>query len=161
LYVREIRAIGVGDRLDLAEEAKAVKGTTVELLRLHDADIQNGRWSNAEVLGKLQGADAIIFGTPTYMGGYSAQMKCFIDACGGIWSWRPFDFTHVFMRLFSPVHHRVEKVGVTTRNRRSTRCHRFHVRTPFIHRRTSISLPDAPSVSRRSAAEKASATPSR
>jgi len=69
----------------VAEGAKAVKGTTVEVLRLQDADIQNGRWSNAEVLGKLQGADAIIFGTPTYMGGYSAQMKCFIDACGGIW----------------------------------------------------------------------------
>jgi len=35
--------------------------------------------------------DAIIYGTPTYMGGYSAQMKAFIDACAGIWfkqSWK-------------------------------------------------------------------------
>jgi NAD(P)H dehydrogenase (quinone) len=69
----------------VAEGAKGVAGTTVELLRLQDSEIQNGRWSNAETLAKLNAADAIIFGTPTYMGGYSAQMKCFIDACGGIW----------------------------------------------------------------------------
>jgi NAD(P)H dehydrogenase (quinone) len=69
----------------VAEGAKGVSGTTVELLRLQDSEIQNGRWKNDDTIAKLNAADAIVFGTPTYMGGYSAQMKCFIDACGGIW----------------------------------------------------------------------------
>ncbi len=69
----------------LADGARGVAGTTVELHRLQDADIQNGRWKNDAVVTALAAADAIVFGTPTYMGGYSAQMKAFIDACGGIW----------------------------------------------------------------------------
>ena len=69
----------------VAEGAMSVAGTTVELVRIQDADIQNGRWKNDEQTAKLNAADGIVFGTPTYMGGYSAQMKAFIDACGGIW----------------------------------------------------------------------------
>ncbi len=65
--------------------AEAVAGTAVSLLRLQDADIQNGRWKNDAMTATLNAADAIVFGTPTYMGGYSAQMKAFIDGCGGIW----------------------------------------------------------------------------
>jgi NAD(P)H dehydrogenase (quinone) len=71
--------------LAVGEGAASVSGTTVEVIRLQDADIQNGRWKNDEQTAKLNAADAIIFGTPTYMGGYSAQMKAFIDACAGIW----------------------------------------------------------------------------
>jgi len=33
----------------------------------------------------LDAADAIIFGSPTYMGGYSAQFKAFIDAASTRW----------------------------------------------------------------------------
>jgi NAD(P)H dehydrogenase (quinone) len=69
----------------VGEGARGVAGTTVVLHRLQDADIQNGRWKNDAVVKELSAADAIIFGTPTYMGGYSAQMKAFIDGCGGIW----------------------------------------------------------------------------
>ncbi len=69
----------------VAEGARGVAGTTVEVHRLQDADIQNGRWKNDAVVAALTAADAIVFGTPTYMGGYSAQMKAFIDACGGVW----------------------------------------------------------------------------
>lgn len=69
----------------VAGGASGVAGTSVVLHRLQDADIQNGRWKNDAVLSDLNAADAIVFGTPTYMGGYSAQMKAFIDACGGIW----------------------------------------------------------------------------
>jgi NAD(P)H dehydrogenase (quinone) len=65
--------------------AASVAGTTVDLIRLADTDIQNGRWKNDAAVATLNSADAIIFGTPTYMGGVSAQMKAFIDACGGIW----------------------------------------------------------------------------
>jgi NAD(P)H dehydrogenase (quinone) len=69
----------------VAEGARGVSGTTVVVHRLQDADIQNGRWKNDATITALNAADAIIFGTPTYMGGYSAQMKAFLDACGGIW----------------------------------------------------------------------------
>ena len=69
----------------VADGATGVAGTTVSLLRLNDADIQNGRWANDATTAACNAADAIVFGTPTYMGGYSAQMKAFIDACGGIW----------------------------------------------------------------------------
>lgn len=69
----------------VAAGAGQVPGVTVELVRLQDADIQNGRWKNDAQMAVLNAADGIVFGTPTYMGGYSAQMKAFIDACGGIW----------------------------------------------------------------------------
>ena len=65
--------------------AASIDGTTVELVRIVDSEIQNGRWKNDEATAKLNSADAIIFGTPTYMGGVSAQVKAFIDACSGIW----------------------------------------------------------------------------
>ena len=73
--IAEAVAAGVGQ----------VAGVTVELVRLADGDIQNGRWANAAQLAALSSADGIVFGTPTYMGGYSAQMKAFIDGCGGVW----------------------------------------------------------------------------
>ncbi len=69
----------------VAAGAGAVAGVTVELVRLADADIQNGRWKNDAQLAAVTAADGIVFGTPTYMGGYSAQMKAFIDAASGVW----------------------------------------------------------------------------
>ena len=69
----------------VADGARQVAGTTAELLRLVGADIHEGRWKNPEVMAKLGAADAIVFGTPTYMGGYAAQMKAFIDAASGAW----------------------------------------------------------------------------
>lgn len=70
----------------VAEGARGVAGTTVEVIRLVGEDIVNGRWKNPSALTKLSTADAIIFGTPTYMGGYSAQMKSFIDAASEVWA---------------------------------------------------------------------------
>lgn len=69
----------------VAEGARQAAGVTVELVRLADGDIQNGRWKNDAQLATLTAADGIVFGTPTYMGGYSAQMKAFIDAASGVW----------------------------------------------------------------------------
>jgi NAD(P)H dehydrogenase (quinone) len=69
----------------VAEGARSVGGTTVELIRLVGEDITNGRWKNPAVFAKLAAADAIVFGTPTYMGGYSAQMKAFIDTASEVW----------------------------------------------------------------------------
>lgn len=69
----------------VAEGAKSVAGTDVKLLRIVGEDIVGGRWKNDEVVTILNAADGIVFGTPTYMGGYAAQFKAFIDGCGGIW----------------------------------------------------------------------------
>ena len=69
----------------VADGAKTVAGTTVSLHRIVGEDIQGGRWKNDAILDSLKSADAIVFGTPTYMGGFAAQFKAFIDACGGIW----------------------------------------------------------------------------
>lgn len=70
----------------VAEGARGVAGTTAELVRIVGADITEGRWKNAAALDTLAAADAIVFGTPTYMGGYSAQMKTFIDAASAVWA---------------------------------------------------------------------------
>ena len=69
----------------VAEGAKGVAGTTAELIRIAGADITEGRWKNPAVFAQLAAADAIVFGTPTYMGGYAAQLKAFIDAASEIW----------------------------------------------------------------------------
>jgi NAD(P)H dehydrogenase (quinone) len=72
-----------GHTHELAVEIARAAGAS--LLRILDSDIPNGRWKNDEQTAQLNHADCIIFGTPTYMGGYSAQMKAVIDGCGGIW----------------------------------------------------------------------------
>lgn len=69
----------------VAEGAGAGPGVQVELERIAGEDITHGRWKNEAVLARLAGAHAIIFGTPTYMGGPAAQFKAFADATGGIW----------------------------------------------------------------------------
>ena len=69
----------------VAEGAKGVSGTSVELVRLVGSDIAEGRWKNQPALDTLTAADAIVFGTPTYMGGYSAQMKALVDAASEVW----------------------------------------------------------------------------
>lgn len=70
----------------VAEGAKGVPGTSVEVIRIVGDDIAGGRWKNPAVFATLAAADAIVFGTPTYMGGYSAQMKAFIDAASVVWA---------------------------------------------------------------------------
>ena len=66
-------------------------GTKTQLLALGGEDIKQGRYENEAVLTQLDASDAIIFGTPTYMGGPAAQFKAFADATGGRWyhgKWR-------------------------------------------------------------------------
>jgi len=56
-----------------------------ELLRITGEQITNGRWQNDEIMSNLNAADAIIFGSPTYMGGVAAQFKAFLDAASSAW----------------------------------------------------------------------------
>lgn len=69
----------------IAQGANQVSGVKVELLRIVEEQIVNGVWQNAKILDKLNQSDAIVFGSPTYMGGVAGQFKLFIDAASDIW----------------------------------------------------------------------------
>src|SRR5690349_6044864 len=86
---------GSGHTTKLAEAvhkgAAAVADVSTSLIAINGDDIQQGRYVNEDVLKKLDSSDAIIFGSPTYMGGPAAQFKAFADATGGRWyggAWR-------------------------------------------------------------------------
>ncbi len=61
--------------------AAGIAGATAELLEISsEGQLPAGGWE------KLEAADAIVFGTPTYMGGPSWQFKRFADASSKPWS---------------------------------------------------------------------------
>ena len=75
----------------IAKGVSAVAGTQVQVLPIQSEEIQNGRFKNDSLMAKLDASDAVIFGSPTYMGGPSGQFKCFADATGERWfksAWR-------------------------------------------------------------------------
>ncbi len=69
----------------IGKGASQVAGTNVELLRITGDRIVEGRWQDDAMMAKLQATDAIVFGSPTYMGGVAAQFKAFIDAASSVW----------------------------------------------------------------------------
>jgi NAD(P)H dehydrogenase (quinone) len=69
----------------LESGASSHPNTSVDLLRITGSQIQNGRWSDESFMESMQAADAIVFGTPTYMGGPSAQFKAFADRSSEPW----------------------------------------------------------------------------
>ena len=80
---------GTGHTTKLSEAvqkgAASVAGVKTNLIAISGDDINKGRYSNDEVFAKLDASDAIIFGSPTYMGGPAAQFKAFADATAGKW----------------------------------------------------------------------------
>jgi NAD(P)H dehydrogenase (quinone) len=75
----------------VAQGAAAVTGVQTHLIAINGDDITKGRYKNDAVFAQLDASDAIIFGTPTYMGGPAAQFKAFADATAGKWftsAWR-------------------------------------------------------------------------
>lgn len=80
---------GSGHTTKMAEAvhkgAASVAGVRTNLIAINGEDITKGRYKNDDVLGKLDASDAIIFGSPTYMGGPAAQFKAFADATGERW----------------------------------------------------------------------------
>jgi NAD(P)H dehydrogenase (quinone) len=70
----------------IAEGAQKAPDTTVQLLRITGEQITNGRWKDEAIATQLNQADAIVFGTPTYMGGVAAQFKAFVDGVSGAWA---------------------------------------------------------------------------
>ena len=75
----------------LADGARSVDGTDVHLVELTAAQIADGRWHDEAALATLAASDAVVFGSPTYMGMVSGIFKLFADATAPMWfdqSWR-------------------------------------------------------------------------
>lgn len=75
----------------VAAGARGVDATAVHLLAIEGAQIKDGRWQDETILAQLSASDAIIFGSPTYMGMVSGPFKCFADATAPFWfdqSWK-------------------------------------------------------------------------
>ncbi len=70
---------------DYVESGVVEAGATPEVFAIAGSDISEGRWANDAVAQTLDDCDAIIFGSPTYMGSVSAQMKAFFDAMAPRW----------------------------------------------------------------------------
>jgi len=64
----------------VAKGSSSIRGVSVTEHQILDEDFKGSRWMNEEILKQLDESDAIIFGSPTYMGGISAQLKAFMDA---------------------------------------------------------------------------------
>ncbi|MCK6262972.1 flavodoxin family protein [Vibrio sp. ZSDE26] len=54
--------------------------------RIKGSEIIEGRFVNSNLMEELADCDAILFGSPTYMGGVAAQFKAFADASSDSWS---------------------------------------------------------------------------
>lgn len=67
----------------VADGCHSVPEVTAALLRIEAADIEQGRYHNRTVINAIDRADAVIFGSPTFMGSVSAQFKAFADATAG------------------------------------------------------------------------------
>lgn len=70
----------------VANGARSLPEVDVLEIELTGSDIKEGRYKNQNVLDRLDDVDAVIFGSPTYMGSVSAQFKAFADATGDKWS---------------------------------------------------------------------------
>lgn len=67
--------------------ALAVEGVGAEVFiyEIVGEDIVGGRFVNSALMETLHDCDAIVFGSPTYMGGVAAQFKAFADATSDHW----------------------------------------------------------------------------
>ncbi|MEE1674411.1 NAD(P)H-dependent oxidoreductase [Agarivorans aestuarii] len=63
-------------------KSRSIDVITIQIL---GEQIIEGRFCAPEVFEQLADCDAIIFGSPTYMGGVAAQFKAFADASSELW----------------------------------------------------------------------------
>lgn len=66
--------------------AMSISGVEVIKIEIFGADIVKGRFINSILIEQLKDVDAMIFGSPTFMGCVSAQFKAFADATGDLWA---------------------------------------------------------------------------
>jgi len=81
-------ATGTTARLAEVVQAGAAEIADAALCRIEPADIVGGRFVNEGLLRLADAADALAFGSPTYMGGPAAQFKAFADATSDRWAAR-------------------------------------------------------------------------
>lgn len=77
---------GTTAALAAAIELGASSLLTVDSFRIEGKDIIDGRFRNERALELADRADAIVFGSPTYLGGPAAQFKALADASSDRWS---------------------------------------------------------------------------
>lgn len=79
----------IGTTKQLAEAVckgvNEVEGAKSTLFEIYGSDIVEGRFRNEAFIDQLSDVDAMIFGSPTFMGSVSAQFKTFADATGDLW----------------------------------------------------------------------------
>lgn len=69
----------------LCEGVKSIGDIAVFQYHIEGREIVEGRFVDEKLFAELAECDAIVFGTPTYMGGVSAQFKAFADATSELW----------------------------------------------------------------------------
>ena len=74
-----------GDLVYAAISELECKGVDVIKHQIKGSEIVEGRFINSRVFELLANCDAIVFGSPTYMGGAAAQFKAFADASSQVW----------------------------------------------------------------------------
>jgi NAD(P)H dehydrogenase (quinone) len=59
--------------------------SSVNLIAINPQDIGERGWANPVALAQMHASDALIFGSPTYMGMVSGVFKSFADSTGTFW----------------------------------------------------------------------------
>ena len=77
---------GTTEKLAHAVARGAAGMAEIALCRIAGDDIVSGRFRNDGLLQMIDRADAVAFGSPTYMGGAAAQFKAFADASSDRWT---------------------------------------------------------------------------
>ncbi len=70
---------------EIERGASSVKKVEVQSFRINKKQLVDGRFVDQNMLAQLDTCDAIIFGSPTYMGGVASQFKAFADATSELW----------------------------------------------------------------------------
>jgi len=64
----------------ILEGCSTQKGVIAELYEITEDDFRGSRWNNDSLLAALDRSDAIIIGSPTFMGTVSTKIKAFMEA---------------------------------------------------------------------------------
>lgn len=75
-----------GQLIDAAHKEINEDGVNCITHQILGSEIIEGRFINPQLMSSLLQCDAIIFGSPTYMGNVAAQFKAFADATSDFWS---------------------------------------------------------------------------
>lgn len=67
-------------------EGVHAKKLSAKIFEIKPEDIEQGRYRDESALEQLDNCEAIVFGSPVYMGSVTAQFKAFLDATSPRWS---------------------------------------------------------------------------